>query len=90
MTRDKLSYTEDEVNELIHWFDNRTLPKDLRLDAGNYVRDTAAAVKTLIFQLGVNHHEKCMVSYIRLLDWIRQEIINKEKGDSPAAGDKQD
>lgn len=44
----EFKYTDQEIDDLIEWFNGRELPKSIQLDKATFIPDTQATVKSLI------------------------------------------
>lgn len=76
MEKEKLSYTKDEIQELIQWFDGKSLPKDMWVDACTHLLDTEVTVKKIIKVIEGNSHDINQFGYVFLLEKIRQKLSN--------------
>lgn len=82
MEKEKLSYTEDEIQELIHWFDGRSLPKELWVDACTHLMDAGDTVRKIIKVIEGSKHTIPLLGYVFLLEKIRHKLSEPtEKGD---------
>lgn len=44
----EFKYTDQEIDDLIEWFNGRELPKSIQLDDATFIPDTEKTVKSLI------------------------------------------
>lgn len=44
----EFKYTDEELDNLIKWFDGRELPESMHLDKATFIPDTRKAVESLI------------------------------------------
>lgn len=76
MAEKKESYSEEELNEMIVWFNNHAdeLPKEMQIDKSVFTPDLKLTVESCIMQA-----KQCMGNYkmagaFRLLQQIRAKI----------------
>lgn len=85
MKEEKLSYTKEEIQELIQWFDGKNLPKDLWVDDCTHLLNTEASIKQLIRVIEGNNYESSQRGYVFLLEKIRKKL-----NESPEKEEKTD
>lgn len=82
MESEKLEYTEDEIKDLIRWFDGRQLPRDLWMDKASHLLNTRETVEKTITLIENNKHMMSLMGFVYTLAKIRTKLIELEsKGD---------
>lgn len=77
MNDTKQTYSEEELNEMIKWFEGIELPKEMQINKAAYTPDLDLTVESCIMQAKQNLGNYKMQGSFRLLKEIRN---NLEKG----------
>lgn len=73
----KDKYSQEEVRELINWFNNYDLPQSLQINTATYCPDLKATINAVRNQ-AIKHHENRIFNYaVRLLYEIKNKLENE-------------
>lgn len=79
METEKLSYTNGEIESLIHWFDGKTLPENMQIDKSSYTSNLTETVNRIIHMIEANKHSINLLGYVFLLERIKRNLTNSDK-----------
>lgn len=73
----EFKYTNEEIEEIIEWFNNRELPQSIQLDDATTIPDTRRTVDSLIV-IAKEKKSPIFQPMIEKLFLIRNHILNSE------------
>ena len=75
------AYSEEELREMVEWFNTRELPKTLQINKSSFSPDLPLTVESLIMQAEQNLGNYKMAGSFRLLKEIREDgsVFDKHK-----------
>ena len=68
------AYSEEELREMVEWFNTRELPKTLQINKSSFSPDLPLTVESLIMQAEQNLGNYTMAGSFRLLKEIREKL----------------
>lgn len=84
MKYEKLDYTEDEIKELVKWFEGRKLPEELWMDDASHLTNTKDTVEKTITLIENNKHSVTLMGFVYTLEKIRLKLQEMEQEGNPA------
>lgn len=84
MKYEKLDYTEDEIKELVKWFEGRKLPEELLMDDASHLTNTKDTVEKTITLIENNKHSVTLMGFVYTLEKIRLKLQEMEQEGNPA------
>lgn len=75
----KPTYTKEEVEELVKWFDTHKYEKEVDLGHGIFIRDIQTALPPMRNIALAKYENRCFSGQIQLLFRIREELIKQGK-----------
>ena len=66
--------TQEELQELVEWFEQKTLPAQMQLDKATYIPNLPETVERLFIQAEINYDNPKMQGCIYLLLRIKEKL----------------
>ncbi len=73
------SYTKEEVEELLQWFDTNTYDNEINIGSGQHVNDVKKCVNMLRHTALSRHNSTTFSGPISVLFTIREQLIEQGK-----------
>ncbi len=75
----KPTYTKEEVEELLHWFDSNTYDNEVNIGSGQHVNDVKKCVNMLRYTAIERHNNTTFSGPISVLFTIKESLIEQGK-----------
>ena len=75
----KPTYTKEEVDELIKWFETHTYEKELQLVSGVHIKDLDNTLPQMLHVVRTQYENRNYSGQIHLTFKIRYELIKQNK-----------
>ncbi len=75
----KPTYTKEEVDELIKWFETHTYEKELQLVSGVHIKDLDNTLPQMLHVVRTQYENRNYSGQIHLTFKIRDELIKQNK-----------